>query len=73
MSHSTGRCEPVTTCKLKVAPAFCAAQQTVISKWRRSPVESPIQVAGDRDLITQKLSPNHPIYIDVAQEGRQVF
>ena len=26
-----------------------------------------------RDLITQKLSPNQPVYIDVAQERSQVF
>ena len=49
---------------LEVAPAECAAQRTIISKLRRSPVEFPIQVHGDRDLITQKRSPNVnlPIY-----------
>ena len=31
-------------------------------KWRRSPVESSIQVYGDRDLLSQKLSPNQPVY-----------
>ena len=44
-----------------------------MSKWRRSAVESPIQVYGDRDLITQKLSPNQSVYIDVVQERSQVF
>ena len=32
-----------------------------------------MQVNEDRDLITQKLSPNQPVYIDVAQERSQVF
>ena len=30
-----------------MAPVQCAAQRTVMSKWRRSPVESSIQVYGD--------------------------
>ena len=58
---------------LKVAPTYCAVQRAVMSKWRRSPVESPIQVYADWDLITQQLSPNQPVYIDVAQERSQVF
>ena len=33
----------------------------------------PIQVHGDRSLFVQKLSPNQPVYIDVAQERSQVF
>ena len=33
----------------------------------------PIQVYGDQNLIVQKLSPNQPVYIDVAQERSQVF
>ena len=33
----------------------------------------PIQVYGDRDLFMQNLSPNQPVYIDMAQERRQVF
>ena len=33
----------------------------------------PDTVYGDRDLITQKPSPNQPVYIDVAQERSQVF
>ena len=33
----------------------------------------PEQVYGDRGLITPKLSPNQPVYIDVAQERSQVF
>ena len=37
------------------------------------PVESPIQAYAVRNLITQKLSPNQPVYIDVAQERSQVF
>ena len=41
-------------------------------KWRRSPVESPKQVHGDRDLIRQK-SPKQPVYIDVAQARSQVY
>ena len=32
-----------------------------------------IQVYGDRNLFAQKLSPNQPDYIDVAQERSQVF
>ena len=60
-------------CFFKVAPAYCAALQTCMSKWQRSPVESLIPVYGDRDLMTQKLSPNQPVYIDVAQERSQVF
>ena len=44
-----------------------------MSKWRRSPTESPIQVYADQDLVTQKLSPNHPVHIDVAQERSRVF
>ena len=37
------------------------------------PVESPIQAFAVRYLTTQKLSPNKPVYIDVAQERSQVF
>ena len=33
----------------------------------------PIQVYGDRDLFMQNLSPNQPVYKDVAQERSQVF
>ena len=33
----------------------------------------PIQVYRDRNLFVQKLSPNQPVYIDVAQEKIQVF
>ena len=39
-----------------------------------SPVESPIQVYGDRDLFMLKLSrPNQPVYIDMVQERSKIF
>ena len=59
--------------QLKGAPAQCAAQWTVRSNWRRSPVESLIQVYEDWELIRQKQSPNQPVYIEVVQERSQVF
>ena len=57
---------------IKVAPAQCAANSDV-KMVKAPPVESPIQAYAVRDLITQKRSPNQPVYIDVAQERSQVF
>ena len=54
---------------VKVAPAQYAAQRTGMQNGEGL----PIQVYGDRDLITQKLSPIQPVYIDMAQERSQVF
>ena len=54
---------------VKVAPAQCAR----IVQSCKNGEGLPIQVYGGRDLITQKLSPIQPVYIDVAQERSQVF
>ena len=54
---------------LKVAPAYAQRSEQSCQKGEGL----PIQVCGDRNLFMQKLSPNQPVYIDVAQERSQVF
>ena len=50
-----------------------SAANSDIKMAKAPPVESPIQAYAVRDHIMQKLSPNQPVYIDVAQERSQVF
>ena len=50
-----------------------SAANSRVKMAKAPPAESPIQGYAVRDLITQKPSPNQPVYIDVAQERRQVF
>ena len=50
-----------------------SAANSDVKMAKAPPVESPIQAYAVRDLITQKRSPNQPVYIDVAQERNQVF
>ena len=50
-----------------------SAANSDVKMAKAPPVESTMQVYAVRDLITQKLSPNQPVYIDVAQERSQVF
>ena len=50
-----------------------SAAKSDVKMAKAPPVESPIQEYAVRDLITQKLSPNQPVYIEVAQERSQVF
>ena len=50
-----------------------SAAKNDVKMAKAPPVESPIQAYAVRDLITQKLSPNQPVYIEVAQERSQVF
>ena len=50
-----------------------SAANSDVKMAKAPPTESPIQVYAVGDLITQKLSPNQPVCIDVAQERSQVF
>ena len=50
-----------------------SAANSDVKMAKAAPVESPIQAYAVRELITQKLSPNKTVYIDVAQERSQVF
>ena len=50
-----------------------SAANSDVKMAKAPPVESPVQAYPVLDLITQKLSPNQPVYIDVAQERSQVF
>ena len=50
-----------------------SAANSGVKMAKAPPVESPIQAYAVRDLITQKQSPNQPVYIDVVQERSQVF
>ena len=51
-----------------------SAANSDVKMEKAPPIESPIQAYAVRDLIiTQKLSPNQPVYIDVVQERSQVF
>ena len=65
------RCHLKQESLFKVAPAQCAAQSTVMQKWRRSPDTS---VQGSKlNLFMQATSPNQPVYIDMTQERSQAF
>ena len=50
-----------------------SAANSDVKMAKAPPVESPVQAYAVQDLITQKPSPNQPVYIDVAQERSQVF
>ena len=50
-----------------------SAANSDVKMAKAPPVESPIQAYAVRDLVTQKLSPNQPVYLDVPQERSQVF
>ena len=57
--------------RIKVKQKRCSAANSHV-KWRRFPVESPVEVYGDRDPVMQKLTPNESVYIDKVHERNQV-
>ena len=50
-----------------------SAANSDVKMAKAPPAESPLQAYAVRDLFTQNLSPNQPVYIDVAHERNQVF